>query len=133
MNLNRIAGLFCIAAICSLTAFSPAVWAFQNMVCSSSGKTDQVVCTSAQQEKNGVVKITCLAPRSSEDTSPAYTCAKATRDWGQSSSPYAHTSTLWRCANGSREIFIFAADFDSDALRCDIVCGKCPTTWRAKP
>lgn len=132
MNMKHAVGVLCIAIICSWPGFAPEVWAFQNMLCFSE-KTDRAFCSTSQEENTGNVKITCRVYQPAPDTSRTYTCTKAIRDWGQSSSPYAHTSTLWRCVNGGKEIFIFTADFDQDATRCDLICGKCSTKWRTHP
>jgi len=132
MNIKRFTGALCIVMLYSWSGFTPVVGAFQNMVCSSE-KADRTVCSTVPEENSGIVKVTCRSFKNHQDYFQTKTCTKETRDWGQSSSPYAHTSTLWRCINDKIEIYIFAPDFDQDATRCDLVCGKCSTKWRTHP
>ena len=133
MNKKYFAGMFCVATLYLSIGFAPAGWAFQDMFCSGSEKTDRTVCSTAPEDSMGIIKITCRTAQPPGTISPTYSCSKAARDWGQSSSPYAHTSTVWRCVSGSKEIFLFAADFAADSLRCDMVCGQCKTGWRMQP
>lgn len=131
-----IAGIMVCAAVLSLLSGAAGmVFAFQNMACTVSpaaGKSDRTICKTDAAD-NGMVKMTCESTPIEKGSAATYTCTKTIRDWGKSSSPYAHTSGIWRCENGNSELYIFTADFDQDSIRCDLVCGKCATAWKIGP
>lgn len=120
-----------IISFLSFLYFASAVFAFQDMLCSSCSSLSKSEWTSCKTHAadNNRVKIVCETTPNEDIT--IYTCTTMIRDWGKSSSPYAHTSNVWRCVNGGKENFIFDTDFNQDDIRCDIVCGKCTKTWKA--
>ena len=128
----KIIGLLSSVIIFSLFCFfASAVFAFQNKICTSppsSSKSGRTFCKTHAADNN-MVKIVCESTLNKDIT--IYTCTTMIRDWGKSSSPYAHTSIIWRCVNGGKESFLFDQDFKQDDIRCDIICGKCAKTWKA--
>ena len=128
----KIIGFLASVIIFSFFCFpASAVFAFQNKICASppsSSKSGRTFCKTHAADNN-IVKIVCESTLNKDIA--IYTCITMIRDWGKSSSPYAHTSTIWRCVNGGKEIFIFDTDFKQDDIRCDIVCGKCAKTWKS--
>ena len=130
VKLKIISLLTFIISFSSFLFFATVVFAFQNMLCSSfpsSSKSGRTSCKTHAAD-NSLVKIVCESTPTEDIT--IYACTTMIRDWGKSSSPYAHTSNVWRCVSDSKESFIFDTDFKQDDIRCDIVCGKCSKTWK---
>ncbi len=101
---------------------------FQDMVCKGKSSRMAAICR-AKPLGEAKDEIICLS--AGQDDSPRiYRCAYQIRDWGATSSPYAHTSRVWTCRGGEDSVYLFEQDYHIDANRCDILCGRCNSGWR---
>jgi hypothetical protein len=104
--------------------------AYEDMTCPAPAGAG--VCETRTAGEGRVI-VTCGGAAGCAGDAVPKTCTRAMRDWGNPS-PYAHTSAIWRCSAGEVETFLFAVDFDRDPVRCELVCGRCPSGWRmARP
>ena len=105
--------------------------AFQDMTCKpviSTGKEPKTCKTMPLDE--GRAKIICGGQPLETNTGLMYDCMLVVRDQGLST-PYAHTSRIWHCTADDFKTYLFNQDFFMDAVRCDLVCGRCEGNWEA--
>lgn len=105
--------------------------AFQDMTCKSRLSTGEkpIKCITFKIDE-GRTRIACGGQPLEKDSDRIYNCSLVVRGHG-SSAPYAHTSTVWQCVSNDLRKYLFDQDFITDAVRCNLVCGRCEGNWEA--
>ena len=100
------------------------------MVCRDEDPAEKVTWTcETRLPTDGESEVICHNRAVDPSVHIRFVCSIITRNWA-APSPYAHVSRVWTCASGDVKKLLFDKDFSDDAMRCNLICGRCSTSWQ---